>query len=59
MNGTSVDLEPKLSDFTLHFDSKDMVRHIAKLDRLNITALETTVLQNMPFLQDADVYNFF
>ena len=57
------------SEFTSHFDEKDIMRYMSKLDRLDITdpyhalgVLFTTIAtadrENVPDLQYPDVYNY-
>ena len=57
------------SEFTSHFDEKDIMRYMCKLDRLDITdpyhapgVLFTTIVtadrENVPDLQYPDVYNY-
>lgn len=57
------------SEFTSHFNEKDIIRYMCKLDRLDITdpyhapgvlftTLDTAGSQNVPDLQYPDIYNY-
>ncbi len=66
MNGTSIRF--KATEFTAHFNSKDIDLYIAKFNRLNIKDLYNTPrgllmcikkwMDRFPDLQYPDIYNY-